>query len=112
MTFSKNETNSNLIKRHSKKIILISLLSLVLFLNITPISALEEEQLNINNTIYDRIHQTIKPDDAVDKEELEKRKKLKACDLLIKVRLAQDMVTNDSSLNKNIILFKDNYNLY
>lgn len=102
MKFSKNEINYSLIQRHSNKSILISLICLTFLFFITPISA-SEEQLNINNTIYDRIHQSIKPDDAVDKEELEKRKKLKACDLLIKVRLAQDMVNNESLFNKNII---------
>lgn len=91
MTYTENKSNLNSIHIYSKKFSLISLFCFILLLNIISISALEE-QIDTTNTIYEKIHQTVKFDDTVDKEELEKRKKVKACDLLIKVRLAQDVV--------------------
>ena len=90
MTYSKNESSANLIKSQSKNLVLIILLCLVFFLNISPISSLDEN-INKSESTTEKLHQTIKTDDS-DKEELEKRKKFKACELLIKVRLAQDIV--------------------
>lgn len=90
MKFTKNELITNTIKTHTKSFILISLLCLVFFININPITSLEQN-INKNDSTQEKIYQTLKTDNS-EKEELEKRRKLKACELLIKVRLAQDIV--------------------
>ncbi len=83
MTLSKNSLNANKIKRSSKNFILISLLCLVFLQLITPISSLEENT-NKTHSIHEKSYKK--------REQSEKRQKVKACELLIKVRLAQDIV--------------------
>ena len=99
MKFCKNESNSklfieviplNIIKSISKKFLLISFICSIFLIKISPISSLDEN-INKINSIDEKISQTLKTD-KIDDQELEKRRKLKACDILIKVRLAQDMV--------------------
>lgn len=85
--------NPILIPNLSKKSILIGLICLTFILNLMFISCSEEKNFNKTETNNYNIHKLIITED-LDKEELEKRRKFKACDLLIKIRLSQDMVNH------------------